>query len=151
LIDGDRVSTHSFNRLVTAYPGDVDAFKTDVAERLIRAIAPDAEVTNIRHHLPHPDAVAALQGLDLIFGALDHDGPRLDLTDLASRHGIIYRPETPQQAAHLPRRSRWRPSQSRSARGSELPLLRSLDWRLSVTYATPPIGPEFFERPAPGQ
>lgn len=90
LIDGDRVSTHSLNRLVTAYPGDVDTFKTDVAERLIRAIAPDTEVTNIPHHLPHPDAVLALQGLDLILGGLDHDRPRLDLTDLASRHGIIY-------------------------------------------------------------
>lgn len=90
LIDGDKVSTHSLNRLVTACPGDVDRFKTDVAERLIRAIAPDAQVTNIRHHLPHPDAVAALQGLDLVLGALDHDAPRLDLTDLASERRIVY-------------------------------------------------------------
>jgi molybdopterin/thiamine biosynthesis adenylyltransferase len=84
LTDGDRASDHSLNRLVTAYPDDVGEYKTDLAERLIRAINPDAEVVNIRHHLPHPEAIEALAGVDLILGGLDNDAPRLHLTDLAS-------------------------------------------------------------------
>jgi molybdopterin-synthase adenylyltransferase len=35
LVDGDRASDHSLNRLVTAYPDDVGQYKTDLAERMI--------------------------------------------------------------------------------------------------------------------
>ena len=90
LVDGDRANSHSLNRLTTAYPDDVGQYKTDLAERLIRAINPGAEVVNIRHHLPHPDATGALGEVDLIFGGLDNDAPRLHLTDLASQHRIVY-------------------------------------------------------------
>lgn len=90
LADGDRASDHSLNRLVTAHPYDVGEYKTDLAERLIRAINPDAEVVNIRHHLPHPKALDGLAGVDLILGGLDNDAPRLHLTDLASQHQIVY-------------------------------------------------------------
>jgi hypothetical protein len=90
LADGDHASSHSLNRLVTAYPDDVGQYKTDLAERLIRTINPDAEVVNIRHHLPHSDAIGALAGVDLILGGLDNDAPRLHLTDLASLHRIVY-------------------------------------------------------------
>lgn len=62
----------------------------DLAERLIRAINPDAEVVNSRHHLPHPEAIGALAGVDLILGGLDNDAARLHLTDLASQHRIVY-------------------------------------------------------------
>jgi molybdopterin-synthase adenylyltransferase len=90
LIDGDRASTHSFNRLVTGYPSDHDAYKTDLAERLIRAINPEAVVVNIRHHLQHPAADAALDEVDLILGGLDNDAARLRLTDLASQRQAVY-------------------------------------------------------------
>jgi hypothetical protein len=90
LVDGDRASSHSLNRLITAYPDDVGQYKTDLAERLIRAINPQAEVVNVRHHLPHPDANSALSAADLILGGLDNDAPRLHLTDLASHHRIVY-------------------------------------------------------------
>jgi hypothetical protein len=90
LVDGDRASSHSLNRLVTAYPDDVGQYKTDLAERLIRAINPDTEVINIRRHLPHSDAIEALGEVDLILGGLDNDAPRLHLTDLASQHRIVY-------------------------------------------------------------
>lgn len=90
LIDGDRASTHSFNRLVTGHPGDLDKYKTDLAERLIRAINPDATVLNVRHHLPHPTAHTALEEVDLILGGLDNDAARLHLTDLASQRQVVY-------------------------------------------------------------
>jgi molybdopterin-synthase adenylyltransferase len=90
LVDGDRASGHSLNRLVTATVDDVERYKTDLAERLILTIIPDAEVINVRHHLPHPDAIAALGQADLILGGLDNDAPRLHLTDLASQRRIVY-------------------------------------------------------------
>lgn len=90
LIDADRASSHSFNRLVTGNPGDDDACKTDLAERLIHVINPEAVVVNIRHHLPHPAAVAALDDLDLVMGGLDNDAARLYLTDLASQRHTVY-------------------------------------------------------------
>jgi molybdopterin-synthase adenylyltransferase len=90
LVDGDQASPHSLNRLITAYPDDINQYKTDLAERLIRAIKPDVEVTNIRQHLPHPAAQAALTDVDLILGGLDNDAARLHLTDLASKHRIVY-------------------------------------------------------------
>jgi len=71
LVDADRTGSHSLNRLVTAHPDDVGQYKTDLAERLIRSINPQAEVINIRHHVPHPDAVDALAELALILGGLD--------------------------------------------------------------------------------
>jgi len=90
LVDGDRTSSHGLNRQVTAYPSDVNEYKTNLAERAIRAIQPDADVTNISHHLPHAEAAAALRDVTMIFGGLDHDAPRLRLTDLASTHQIAY-------------------------------------------------------------
>lgn len=90
LVDGDKASSHSLNRLVTAYPDDIGRYKTDLAERLIQTITPDAEVTKVPYYLPHPDAQAALAQVDLILGGLDSDGPRLQLTDLASTHRIVY-------------------------------------------------------------
>jgi len=90
LVDGDQTSSHSLNRLVIAYSDDINEYKTDLAERLNRAIKPDAEVTNVPYHLPHPEAQAALAQVDLILGGLDNDAPRPQLTDLASAHRIVY-------------------------------------------------------------
>lgn len=90
LIDGDHASTHSLNRLVTARPDDIGEYKTDLAERMILAIKPGVDVINVRHYLPHPDALAALRDVDLILGGLDNDAPRLHLTDLASTQQIVY-------------------------------------------------------------
>jgi molybdopterin/thiamine biosynthesis adenylyltransferase len=90
LVDGDRINEHSLNRVVTALPEDIDKYKTDVAERLIHNVLSDAHVTNIRHHLEHDDASRSLAHVDLILGGLDHDSPRLGLTDLASTYQIVY-------------------------------------------------------------
>jgi molybdopterin-synthase adenylyltransferase len=90
-VDGDRIDDHSLNRVVTARPDDIGAYKTDLAERLIRTLLPDATVTNIRYHLGDgDDAERELAQTDLIIGGLDHDSPRLDLADVASRHQIVY-------------------------------------------------------------
>jgi molybdopterin-synthase adenylyltransferase len=90
LVDGDHTSNHSLNRQVSAYPGDAKTLKTDLAERMIRAIQPETRVINIPHDLPHTEAETALQDVTLILGGVDHDTPRLRLTDFASTHRIVY-------------------------------------------------------------
>lgn len=90
LVDGDLASNHSLNRLVTAYPGDVGEFKVELARREILAIAPTAAVTVVRKHVPDPAVLTALAVADLIVGGVDHDLPRIKLTDFASSHGIPY-------------------------------------------------------------
>lgn len=90
LVDGDTTSDHSLNRQVTAYPDDVGELKVDLAEREILKIAPTANVKVVPKHLPHPDALAALAEVDLLIGGLDHDLPRLQLTDFAATKGIAY-------------------------------------------------------------
>src|SRR5438094_706621 len=47
LVDGDKASSHSFNRLVTGALTDIDAYKTDLAERLIRLVNPVAVIDNV--------------------------------------------------------------------------------------------------------
>ncbi|HZM84887.1 MAG TPA: ThiF family adenylyltransferase, partial [Candidatus Limnocylindrales bacterium] len=64
--------------------------KADLAKREILKIAPTANVIVVPKHLPHPDAMAALAEVDLLIGGLDHDLPRLQLTDFASANGIPY-------------------------------------------------------------
>lgn len=90
LIDGDTTSEHGLNRQVTAYPDDVDELKVDLAKREILKIAPTARVITVAKHLPHPDALATLADVDLLIGGFDHDLPRLQATDFASRNGIPY-------------------------------------------------------------
>ena len=90
LIDGDTASSHSLNRLVSAVPTDVGTHKTELAERLIRAVKPTANIANIPEHLDDIDAYAALRDAELIVGGLDSDLARLQLTDIASTLGIVY-------------------------------------------------------------
>ncbi|GAA1646502.1 ThiF family adenylyltransferase [Catellatospora bangladeshensis] len=90
LVDADPTSPHSLNRQITAYPDDVGTLKVGLAERMIRAIAPSASVNAVPQLLPHPDALTALSAVDLLLGGLDHDLPRLQLTDLASENKIAY-------------------------------------------------------------
>jgi molybdopterin/thiamine biosynthesis adenylyltransferase len=86
LIDHDRVSRSSLNRLIGATPDDAAArrLKVEVAERVIRAAAPEAAVSPIAENLRTRAALAALRNCGIIFGAVDNEGARLILTELAS-------------------------------------------------------------------
>jgi hypothetical protein len=90
LIDGDQASSDSFNRLITGTPADAGKYKTDLAERLIYALVPGADICNVRHDLAYPGASAAFDGADLIIGGVDNDAARLQLTDYASQRQIVY-------------------------------------------------------------
>jgi len=90
LVDDDRVDTTSLNRLIAAYPADAAAeeLKVDVAERQIKLINPEATVIKIPRNLRSQEALAGLVSCQVIVGCVDHDAPRLILTELAVAYEI---------------------------------------------------------------
>lgn len=87
LIDFDTVTESSLNRLVGATDADVAEAtrKVAVAERSLRSVKPDATVS-IAARSGDPEAAALIRQVDIVFGCLDRDLPRLQLTDLCSRY-----------------------------------------------------------------
>lgn len=91
LIDHDSVDDSNLHRVVTAHHADVDTAKTIAARRLIRSVAPDAHVEVVAEPLLEQGAAAdALRGVDLIFGCVDNDGPRLLLNRVAIAGRLPY-------------------------------------------------------------
>jgi molybdopterin-synthase adenylyltransferase len=95
LIDHDVVTESSLNRVVGSSPSDVGAKTRKVrsAQRLIKAVQPDATIAVVEGRVTrsHADAAAALiRQSDVVFGCLDAESPRLFLTDLCSTFGIMY-------------------------------------------------------------
>lgn len=91
LVDHDMVDGTNLHRVVTADHADVDTPKVITARRVIRAIAPDADVEVVYEPLlEHGNAAEALQGVDIIFGCVDNDGPRLLLNRIAIAGRIPY-------------------------------------------------------------
>lgn len=91
LIDDDAVNLTNLNRLVGAYPEDAKEGrpKTAVAARMIQNINPNTVIQEIPKNLRTKEAIGALIGVDTIFGCVDHDGPRLVLTELAASYSIV--------------------------------------------------------------
>jgi len=87
LIDDDTITDSSLNRLVGAYDSDVPAGtrKTDSAGRLIRLVAPHAEVRSLPVKVESTEVGRSLKEIDVVFGCLDKDIPRLKLTELCAR------------------------------------------------------------------
>jgi hypothetical protein len=87
LIDKDVVTPSSLNRLMGSLPEDAEQAtpKVLVAERVIRAINPDATVDAVAAWLDDSAAREALSSADVLIGCLDDDFARLQLTEIASR------------------------------------------------------------------
>lgn len=90
LVDDDAVALTNLNRLIGATLDDIGTPKTSIAERLIKFIQPNANISVVDKKLPHPDVDVALQGVDIIFGCFDNDYPRLLTTSIASARKIKY-------------------------------------------------------------
>lgn len=86
LIDHDHVTESSMNRVVTADDADVAEAtpKVTAAGRRILAINPTADVLTVPTRLDDPDALAALSGADVVFGCVDNDFARVQLTRMCS-------------------------------------------------------------------
>lgn len=88
VIDDDRLDETNMNREAGAFPPDVGRLKVEVAKEHILKINPEAEVRAIPHNLRTRNAMESLIGCTHIFGSVDHDGPRLVLTELAAAYRI---------------------------------------------------------------
>lgn len=91
LADDDRADETNLNRLIGATAADVTAkrLKTEIAERMIRAINPSAEIHAVPHNLRSQQAIDALTKCSTIFGCVDNDGARLILMELAGAYSIL--------------------------------------------------------------
>jgi len=87
LADDDHVTNSSLNRLIGATDADVVAEtpKVEIAERMIKTINPQASVAPLRMRLDRAEARTALAGAGVVFGCLDGDLARLQLSELCAR------------------------------------------------------------------
>jgi hypothetical protein len=87
LVDDDRVTQSSLNRLIGSLDRDIEQGtpKVRVTERLIRGIQPAASIDLIEAKVEDPRVPGMLRDVDVVFGCLDRDLPRLQLTDICSR------------------------------------------------------------------
>lgn len=92
LVDYDIVTASSLNRLIGAVEGDVAAetLKVKVAERLIAQIQPTATTAVVDGKVTDDRVAAAIARADVVFGCLDRDLPRLQLTEICARHAKPY-------------------------------------------------------------
>lgn len=88
VVDFDIVTESSLNRLVGAQYADIEARtkKTEVAERTIKAVNPSASVDPIDARVTDADVEPLIRSADIVFGCLDRDLPRLQLTELCARY-----------------------------------------------------------------
>ena len=82
VLDDDDVEASNLNRLITAGHADIGAPKNLVARRRIREVDPTLQVHAMSGLTPHGDH-PELDDVDLIFGCVDHDGPRDRLNQIA--------------------------------------------------------------------
>jgi molybdopterin/thiamine biosynthesis adenylyltransferase len=89
LIDHDIVEASNLNRLIGAVQRDLGRPKVEVAQRLVEGVVEGAAVT-VRQESITPDSASAIDDLDVLFGCVDRDLPRLILTELCARSQIPY-------------------------------------------------------------
>jgi molybdopterin/thiamine biosynthesis adenylyltransferase len=92
LVDPDVVELSNLNRLVGATRTDarLGRLKVHVARRLVQRVNPAARVRALPVPVSDPQAVAALKGVDLVFGCTDNHGSRLILNQLAVQYLLLY-------------------------------------------------------------
>jgi molybdopterin/thiamine biosynthesis adenylyltransferase len=92
LIDADHATKSSRNRLIGIRPMDVavQTPKVTIAERMIREIEPDAEITVVRDSFVSDAGASELAKATAIFGCVDRDGARLLLNEFACAYDKPY-------------------------------------------------------------
>jgi molybdopterin/thiamine biosynthesis adenylyltransferase len=90
LADDDDVDLTNLNRLVTAFRADIDTPKVITARRLIRSVAPDAEVVIAPEGLCSRKGFDLLKGIDVLIGCVDNDGARLVMNQIALAYQVPY-------------------------------------------------------------
>jgi molybdopterin/thiamine biosynthesis adenylyltransferase len=89
LIDDDVVSMSNLNRLVGAGPADLGEPKVEVAKAMIEGIAPESSVRTAFARFT-PNSILLEEPPSVIFGCLDQDPVRLEITRRAAEGRIPY-------------------------------------------------------------
>ena len=92
LVDYDTVTESSLNRLIGALESDIETQtpKVLVAKRLIEAIQPTANICVLENEVRADEMAELVANADVVFGCLDRDLPRLQLTELCARYAKTY-------------------------------------------------------------
>jgi molybdopterin-synthase adenylyltransferase len=92
LVDYDVVTPSSLNRLIGGLESDVAAktAKVAVAYRLITEIRPTAVVETVDGRVTDERVPGIVAASDVVFGCLDRDLPRLQLTEICARLATPY-------------------------------------------------------------
>jgi molybdopterin/thiamine biosynthesis adenylyltransferase len=87
LVDYDVVTPSSLNRLIGAFESDVaaEAPKVAVAKRLVAEIQRTAAVKAVDGKVTDERVRSLIAHADVVFGCLDRDLPRLQLTEICAR------------------------------------------------------------------
>jgi molybdopterin-synthase adenylyltransferase len=87
VVDFDIVTDSSLNRLVGATDADVvaETKKIEVARRLISSVKPQASVLSVDGRVTDSETERAVARADIVFGCVDRDIHRVELTELSSR------------------------------------------------------------------
>jgi molybdopterin/thiamine biosynthesis adenylyltransferase len=91
-VDYDVVTSSSLNRLIGAVESDVDddTPKVTVATRVIEQVQAAAEIDATDGKVTDESVPALISRADVVFGCLDRDLPRLQLTEMCARHAKTY-------------------------------------------------------------
>jgi len=90
LIDPDRVEEKNLNRVVNAFPTDLDRPKVDVQRDFVDRLGFGTRVEAFATDLANPKALEAAAGADVIFGCMDGIDGRHLLNRLATFYLIPY-------------------------------------------------------------
>ena len=92
LIEGGALKTDSRNRYVTAWHTDPipGTRKIDIARRMVELIDPTIHVRVIDEYMPSHAGFDAIKSAGVLFGCVDHDGPRSLLNELAAAYERPY-------------------------------------------------------------
>lgn len=92
LIDHDIVTASSCNRLIGSCENDVSnrTLKVEVAKRAVVNVHPDSEIETVAEIVSSETARSAIRKADFVFGCVDNDLPRLQLTELSAQQKKPY-------------------------------------------------------------
>ena len=90
LVDPQAIEESNLNRLVGASVSDIGRRKVDIAVRLIESVDPAVEILPVGEELRNANAFDAVKAAAIVFGCVDHDGPRLVLTELCAAYAKPY-------------------------------------------------------------
>ena len=91
IVDDDCLERSNRNRLVGAWESHAPGVpKVEILRELALMIDSKTETEVIEDRLESAEAKAALAGVDVVVGCVDHDGPRFALNEFCCRRGLPF-------------------------------------------------------------